>query len=49
LSQGIGLPATVISGGILTLGVVGVWWKKFPTLRDIDQFSDLDTPENPTA
>jgi hypothetical protein len=26
-----------------------VWWKKFPTLRDIDQFSDLDTPENPTA
>jgi MFS family permease len=47
LSQGIGLPATVISGGVLTLGVVGVWWRKFPTLRDIDQFSDLDAPENP--
>jgi predicted MFS family arabinose efflux permease len=44
----LGVPVTVVSGGILTLGIVGVWWKKFPTLRDIDQFSDLDAPENPT-
>jgi len=47
LSQGIGLPATVISGGVLTIGVVVVWWKLFPSLRRIDRFSELETPENP--
>jgi MFS family permease len=47
-AQAIGTPATVIGGGIATLGIVGVWWLKFPALRNIDQFSDLETPENPS-
>jgi len=25
-----------------------VWWFGFPALRDIDQFSDLEAPENPS-
>lgn len=47
LSQGIGVPATVVSGGVLTIGVVALWWKLFPSLRKIDRFSDLEAPENP--
>jgi predicted MFS family arabinose efflux permease len=47
-AQAFGAPATVIGGGIATLGIVGVWWLKFPALRNIDQFSDLETPENPS-
>ncbi len=46
-AQAFGTPATVIGGGIATLGIVGVWWFGFPTLRNIDQFSDLEAPENP--
>lgn len=49
VSQLAGVPATVVGGGIATLGIVGLWWKKFPALRDVDRFSDLDAPENPTA
>jgi MFS family permease len=48
LSQGIGVPATVVSGGVLTIGVVALWWKLFPSLRKIDRFSDLEAPENPS-
>jgi hypothetical protein len=47
-AQAFGTPATVIGGGIATLGIVGVWWLKFPALRNIDQFSDLEAPENPS-
>jgi MFS family permease len=47
-AQAFGTPATVIGGGIATLGIVGVWWFGFPALRDIDQFSDLEAPENPS-
>jgi MFS family permease len=46
-SQAFGTPATVIGGGIATLGIVAVWWFGFKPLRDIDMFSDLDAPENP--
>jgi MFS family permease len=46
-SQAFGTPATVIGGGVATLGVVAVWWFGFKPLRDIDMFSDLDAPENP--
>ena len=49
VSQLAGVPATVVGGGIATLGIVGLWWKKVPALRDVDRFSDLDAPENPTA
>ncbi len=47
-AQAFGTPATVIGGGIATLGIVGVWWFGFPALRNIDQFSDLEAPENPS-
>jgi hypothetical protein len=47
-AQAFGTPATVIGGGIATLGIVGVWWFGFPSLRNIDQFSDLEAPENPS-
>lgn len=46
-SQAFGIPATVVGGGIATIGIVGIWWKYFPQLRNIDRFSDLETPENP--
>jgi MFS family permease len=46
-AQAFGTPATVIGGGIATVAIVGVWWMGFPALRNIDQFSDLDTSENP--
>jgi MFS family permease len=40
-AQAIGVPATVVGGGVLTLGIVGVWWTKFKQLRDVDRFEDL--------
>ncbi|MHB1090386.1 MAG: MFS transporter [Ilumatobacteraceae bacterium] len=46
-SQAFGTPAAVIAGGIATVGIVGIWWIGFPSLRDIDRFGDLETPENP--
>ncbi|NBY12464.1 MAG: MFS transporter, partial [Actinobacteria bacterium] len=46
-SQTFGTPATVVGGGIATIAVVGIWWFGFPSLRRIDQFSDLEAPENP--
>ena len=46
-AQAFGTPATVIGGGIATLGIVGVWWFGFPALRNINKFSDLEAPENP--
>jgi MFS family permease len=49
LSQGIGVPATVISGGVLTIGVVALWWKLFPGLRNIDRFSELEKAQESTS
>lgn len=48
-SQAFGTPAAVIGGGIATIGIVGIWWIRFPSLRDINRFSDLETPENPAS
>ena len=42
VSQAIGAQATVVGGGVATLGVVAAWWVWFPSLRRIDKFSDLD-------
>jgi MFS family permease len=42
VSQVIGAQATVVGGGVATLGVVAAWWVWFPSLRRIDKFSDLD-------
>ncbi len=37
----VGVPATVVGGGVMTLGIVGVWWVKFKQLRNVDRFEDL--------
>lgn len=37
-----GTVASIISGGVLTLVVVVVWWIAFPLLRNIDRFEDLE-------
>ncbi|MEY4401520.1 MAG: hypothetical protein RL072_1385 [Actinomycetota bacterium] len=37
----IGVPATVVGGGVFTLGIVGVWWVKFKQLRNVDRFEEL--------
>jgi hypothetical protein len=31
----------VVSGGLGTLAVVGLWWRFFPALRRIDRFEEL--------
>ena len=38
-----GVPATVIGGGIATMGIVAFFWAKFPMLRNVDRFEDLET------
>jgi MFS family permease len=45
-AQALGVPTTVIGGGIGTLVVVGVWAVAFPSLRHVDRFEDL-TPHDP--
>jgi MFS family permease len=42
VSSLVGTPTTVIAGGIATLGVVGAYWYKFPALRDVDTFEELE-------
>lgn len=37
----IGLVGAVVTGGFATLAVVGLWWKYFPALRDVDRFEDI--------
>ncbi len=41
-AQALGVPTTVIGGGVGTLIVVGVWVVAFPALRNIDRFEDLE-------
>lgn len=43
----IGVPLAVITGGVGTLGIVGLWWKFFPALRDIDRFDDIRIDQLP--
>jgi hypothetical protein len=38
-----GVPATVIGGGIATMGIVAFFWARFPMLRNVDRFEDLET------
>lgn len=44
-----GVPGAVVLGGVATLVVVAVWTIKFPSLRDIDRFSDLTTERFPAG
>jgi MFS family permease len=39
----VGVPATVVGGGIATMGKVAFFWAKFPMLRNVDRFEDLET------
>ena len=47
----LGVGPAVWLGGVLTLGVVGMWTFAFPDLRDIDRFEDIaaddDVPDPP--
>lgn len=45
----IGLVGAVVTGGIATLAVVGLWWKFFPALRDVDRFEDIRAGIEPAA
>jgi hypothetical protein len=40
-AQLLGLTPAVVLGGGMTLVVAGVWTVLFPSLRDVDRFSDL--------
>lgn len=41
-SQAVGTAGAVVGGGIATVGIAGLWWVLFPTLRRVDRFSDLE-------
>lgn len=43
VAAAIGVPATVVGGGIATMGIVAFFWAKFPMLRNVDRFEDLET------
>jgi MFS family permease len=45
-AQAFGVTATVVGGGLATLGVVGVWWFAFPALRRIDRFEELEVSDS---
>jgi MFS family permease len=38
----VGTSPAIVLGGLATLGIVGVWWFVFPSMRDIDRFSELE-------
>lgn len=38
-----GVPATVVGGGIATMGIVAFFWSRIPALRNVDRFEDLET------
>ena len=39
-----GLVGAMLFGSVGTLAVVAVWWRFFPALRDVDQFSEVRAP-----
>lgn len=41
VSSLVGTPVTVVGGGLATIGVVVLYWFKFPALRRVDRFDDL--------
>lgn len=49
----LGVGPAVALGGVVTIGVVGVWSVAFPTLRDVDRFDDVtlhhSEPGGPSA
>jgi MFS family permease len=45
----LGVGPAVTLGGVLTIGVVGLWCVLFPELRDVDRFADIEVAEEPLA
>ena len=43
VAAAVGVPATVVGGGIATMGVVAYFWTRSPALRNVDRFEDLQT------
>lgn len=43
VAAAVGVPATVVGGGIATMAIVGFFWRAFPSLRNVDRFEDLET------
>lgn len=41
VGQAVGVPATVVGGGLATIAIVGIWWVAFPSLRNVDRFDEL--------
>ncbi|MFZ4718189.1 MAG: MFS transporter [Ilumatobacteraceae bacterium] len=41
VGQAIGVPVTVVAGGVATMAIVGIWWVAFPSLRNVDRFDEL--------
>lgn len=41
VSSLVGTPATVVGGGLATIGVAILYWFRFPALRRVDRFEDL--------
>ncbi len=41
-AQHLGLTTTVVGGGVATLGIVAAFWFRFPALRKIDRFEDIE-------
>ncbi len=41
VAQAFGTSATVVGGGLATIGIVALWSIAFPQLRDVDRFDDL--------
>lgn len=38
----VGVGPAVVVGGVLTLAIVGIWYSRFPDLRNIDRFADVE-------
>ena len=42
VAAAVGVPATVIGGGVATIGIVLFFWTRFPALKNVDRFEDLE-------
>jgi predicted MFS family arabinose efflux permease len=38
----VGVGPAVVVGGVLTLAIVGIWYSRFPDLRNVDRFADVE-------
>ena len=45
----IGTGAAIVSGGLATIAIVGLWWVFFPALRNVDRYEDLSNHTGPSG